>query len=229
MGLHFDDDIPQAVREALPPPEPRQRPIALWLGLGLGSGAIALLLGLWSLNRPRPPLSVPPPAPKSLLGHHAYTEAPQEALQSLTADGQIRLRRSAAQSFLAMQAAAKQDGITLIPLSGYRSRRDQEQLFFGIKAQRNESVSQRADVSAPPGYSEHHTGYAIDIGDGSQPKTNVDPLFEQTSAFYWLKKHAQRYNFELSFSKGNSQGVSYEPWHWRFVGDSDSLKTFYQK
>ena len=83
-------------------------------------------------------------------------------------------------------------------------------------------------MSAPPGYSEHHTGYAIDIGDGQVPATNVSRNFEKTKAFQWLKKHAAAYSFELSFPLNNPQGVNYEPGHWRYVGDTDSLKTFYQ-
>lgn len=230
MGLNFDDDIPQAVREVSPPTAPQQRPLALWIGLGLAAGAIALLVGLWSLNRPRSaPTTARPLSPERLLGHRAYAEAPPSTLTALSADGHIKLRPSAAEAFTAMQADAQQAGVSLVPLSGYRSRHDQEQLFFGVKAERNQSVSQRADVSAPPGYSEHHTGYAIDIGDANQPKANLDPRFEQTAAFGWLKANAQRFNFELSFAKGNAQGVNFEPWHWRFVGDSDSLKTFYRR
>jgi D-alanyl-D-alanine carboxypeptidase len=52
--------------------------------------------------------------------------------------------------------------------------------------------------------------------------------FEETPAFQWLKDHAAFHSFELSFPKDNPQGVSYEPWHWRFVGDRDSLETFYK-
>ncbi|MGL5033031.1 MAG: D-alanyl-D-alanine carboxypeptidase family protein, partial [Microcystaceae cyanobacterium] len=43
-----------------------------------------------------------------------------------------------------------------------------------------------------------------------------------------LKNNAARYDFEMSFTPGNAQGVSYEPWHWRFVGDRASLETFYR-
>ncbi|HEY9728051.1 MAG TPA: D-alanyl-D-alanine carboxypeptidase family protein, partial [Chroococcales cyanobacterium] len=59
------------------------------------------------------------------------------------------------------------------------------------------------------------------------PATNLSQTFEQTGAFKWLERNAAVYNFEMSFPKNNPQGVAYEPWHWRFVGNSDSLKTFY--
>jgi D-alanyl-D-alanine carboxypeptidase len=68
----------------------------------------------------------------------------------------------------------------------------------------------------------------VDIGDANVPAVNLSQSFEQTAAYRWLEANAARYSFEISFSKDNKQGVSYEPWHWRYVGDSDSLKTFYK-
>ncbi|CDN16259.1 D-alanyl-D-alanine carboxypeptidase [Richelia intracellularis] len=127
-----------------------------------------------------------------------------------------------------MVADAKAQGVNLVPISGFRTVKEQKKLFFGIGAQRNETPAQRAAVSAPPNYSEHHTGYAVDIGDAGVPATNFITSFENTSAFKWLESNAARYAFELSFPQGNSQGVSYEPWHWRFVGDIHSLETFYK-
>lgn len=79
----------------------------------------------------------------------------------------------------------------------------------------------------PPGFSEHHTGYAVDIGDGNAPHTHLEETFADTAAYRWLTAYAARFGFELSFPPNNPQGVMYEPWHWRFVGDSHSLETFY--
>jgi D-alanyl-D-alanine carboxypeptidase len=50
--------------------------------------------------------------------------------------------------------------------------------------------------------------------------------FESTPAFNWLKANANRFHFRLSFPQGNSQGVNYEPWHWRFEGSAEALRTF---
>ena len=47
---------------------------------------------------------------------------------------------------------------------------------------------------------------------------NLSESFEQTRAFRWLQANAARYHFVLSFPPGNAQGVSYEPWHWRYFG-----------
>lgn len=115
-----------------------------------------------------------------------------------------------------------------MPISGFRSISDQKYLYFDVKAERNQDAAERAKVSAPPGYSEHHTGYAADIGDGNAPALNLNTDFDKSAAYRWLKANANRYSFELSFPKGNRQGVSYEPWHWRYVGDIQSLKTFYK-
>lgn len=164
----------------------------------------------------------------ALLGHLTYPEAPQSELLPITADGRIRLRTAAAQRYLAMAQAARREGVILVPISGFRSVEEQEQLFFGIGARRNQTPAQRAAVSAPPGYSEHHTGYAVDIGDGAVPATNLQTNFENTRAFRWLEANAARFGFELSFPENNPQGVSYEPWHWRFVGDRHSLELFYK-
>lgn len=169
------------------------------------------------------------PSQKTLLGHRAYEDAPAETLVALTADGRIRLRQTAADQFQAMAAAAAAEGVYLAPLSGFRSQADQAHIFFGVKAERGESPGDRAEVSAPPGYSEHHTGYALDIGDSDQPETDVEPSFADTEAYRWLQANAVRYGFELSFPENNPQGVAFEPWHWRFVGDRDSLETFYQE
>ncbi|MFN3362233.1 MAG: D-alanyl-D-alanine carboxypeptidase family protein, partial [Pseudanabaenaceae cyanobacterium] len=167
----------------------------------------------------------------TLFGHYAYEEAPASDLVTIAvaADSYaLKLRTAAAQSFTRMQRDARADGINLVPLSGYRSKAEQEHLFFTIGQERNQTPAERAKVSAPPGYSEHHTGYAIDIGDGDNPSTDLAETFAQTAAYAWLRQNAARYGFELSFPPNNPQGVMYEPWHWRFVGDTDSLKTFYK-
>ncbi len=174
--------------------------------------------------------SANPPAsnPDTLLGHFAYLEAPGAELQPIVADSHIKLRQAAAKKFEAMVAAARDVGVVLVPISGFRSIAYQQNVFFEIKAQRGQTARQRAEVSAPPGYSEHHTGYAVDIGDGAVPAVDLNPKFDKTRAFKWLQANATRFDFEMSFPKNNPQGVSYEPWHWRFIGDRQSLETFYK-
>ncbi|CAI6007309.1 unnamed protein product, partial [Closterium sp. NIES-65] len=130
------------------------------------------------------------PVKDQVLGHYAVEEAPHSDLRPVLGDGSVQLRTAAARSFLSMQDAARRDGIFLTPLSGFRSVRDQQSVFYGVKAARNQNIRQRAKVSAPPGFSEHHTGYALDIGDANSPATHLEFDFENTEAFYWLQKNA---------------------------------------
>jgi zinc D-Ala-D-Ala carboxypeptidase len=169
------------------------------------------------------------PTSRSLLGHRAFEEAPEDDLVALSANNSIRLRSSAATQFEAMTQAARRDGLRLVPLSGYRSHSEQESIFFGLKAQRGQDAQTRAEVSAPPGYSEHHTGYAIDVGDGNQAGTHLNEAFADTPVYAWMAENAVRFDFELSFPPDNFQGVDFEPWHWRYVGDRHSLETFYSE
>ena len=172
--------------------------------------------------------TVAKPSQETLLGHLPYDVAPESELVPISVDGRLKLRPAAAAKFQQMQTAAKADGVNLVAISAFRTIKDQEKLFFKVKEQRVQNTTTRAEVSAPPGYSEHHTGYALDIGDGNAPATNVEKTFAQTAAFRWLKQNALKYSFELSFPPNNPQGVNYEPWHWRFVGDRNSLETFYK-
>ena len=224
------NDIPEARRQFAPKiGVSRSR----WRWGGLAIFALVGMVGGWWFSRRLTPFTpmataTPTPTPPALLGHLPYPEAHPQDLQPVTADGRVRLHRDAAQAFLAMQRAAQAEGVILVPLSGFRTRQQQQELFFAVKAERRQQVTERAQVSAPPGYSEHHTGYALDIGDGRQPETHLQAAFEQTAAFAWLQKRAAQFHFELSFPRNNPQGISYEPWHWRFVGTPASLELFYR-
>ena len=129
------------------------------------------------------------------------------------------------ESLLKMRKDAKNEGIYLVFLSGFRSIKLQEDIFYSLKSIRNQTASERARVSAPPGYSEHSTGYAIDIGDAKFRQTDFEVEFENTDAFKWLKNNAAKYHFKLSFDK-NNKNVDYEPWHWRYEGSIKALKVF---
>jgi zinc D-Ala-D-Ala carboxypeptidase len=247
------DDIPEAKRystgrDPISPSTPYNFPTTLILGVGIAIAAIAT--GVFAISRftvkptPADPgltaaSSQAVPTAKAnnsanstgddaLLGHLTYSEAPATELEAISSDGQIRLHKSAAEAYKRMSADAAAAGVTLTPLSGFRSVSDQNDLFFRVKEERNQATASRAAVSAPPGHSEHHTGYALDIGDGARTDANLSESFETTAAYQWLIANAARYSFELSFPRDNPQGVSYEPWHWRYVGDQDSLKIFYR-
>ena len=228
------DDLPEAVRETGASSPKSKRP-ARWVVAAAIVSFAGLILAIRALQNNSSttvvtalPNTAASPNPDRVLGHYTYTEAPEKELESVSADGGIKLRVAAARAYTEMIAAAAADGVSIGPLSGFRSIKEQEGVFFDVKQERSQSVTDRANVSAPPGHSEHHTGYAIDMGDGNVPATNLSPDFENTAAFKWLETNATKYNFELSFPKNNLQGVTYEPWHWRFVGDQTSLETFFK-
>ncbi len=118
--------------------------------------------------------------------------------------------------------AARADGVWLVLVSGFRDLYTQGALFQG-RSQQYGSEEVAAKSVAPPGYSEHHTGYAVDLTDGSGQDFRD---FSETKAFQWMMIHAHEFGFELSFPQNNSQGVDYEPWHWRFIGSADAAQTF---
>jgi D-alanyl-D-alanine carboxypeptidase len=125
------------------------------------------------------------------------------------------LAERAARAWLAMRSAAHADGVALEPISTFRSIAYQRGLI-ARKLARGDSLEAILLVNAAPGYSEHHSGRAIDIGTpGCAP---LDEAFERTPAFAWLVGHAARFGFHLSYPRGNALGVIYEPWHWLHVG-----------
>tara|TARA_B100000073_G_C23728319_1_gene569986 strand:+ start:1500 stop:2204 length:705 start_codon:yes stop_codon:yes gene_type:complete len=158
-----------------------------------------------------------------ILGHYPYDEISEEDL--IKVEPYIYVHKDMYNSLLKMREEAGKEGIYLVFLSGYRSIKLQEEIFYSLKSQRNQNAAERAKVSAPPGYSEHSTGFAIDIGDAENRQTDFEVDFENTKAFDWLKKNASRFHFKLSFDR-NHKSVDYEPWHWRYEGSIKALKLF---
>lgn len=148
--------------------------------------------------------------------HYRYNNCNSADLRSVGNNQQMH--KDAAAAFKKMQAAAAKDGIKLSAASGFRSTQYQIGTFKK-KGTSDEVIKQRVKVSAPSGFSEHHTGYAVDINSLSES-------FANTAAYKWLTQHAKEYGFEMSFPKNNIQGVAYEPWHWRFVGNPTAKNTF---
>lgn len=185
-------------------------------------------------NRPALPTASSNPVatseapPDHLLNHRRYAEADLGDLVALNASSQIKLQRPAQIAVNEMIAQAKSEGVQLGIASAFRSIEDQNHLFFDVKAERGQNSKTRAEVSAPPGYSEHHTGYAVDFIDESKPGTHTEKSFETTPAYQWLKQNAPAHNFEMSFPQDPNSPVGYEPWHWRYVGDQKSLELFYE-
>ena len=158
-----------------------------------------------------------------ILGHLPYFEIPKEKLVLI--EPNIEVHIDMRDSLLQMREEAQKDGVYLVFLSGYRSINLQNEIFYSLKSVRNQEAAERARVSAPPGYSEHSTGFAIDIGDAAQRETDFETEFENTNAFRWLNKNAAKFHFKLSFNK-NNKFIDYEPWHWRYEGSIEALKVF---
>ena len=158
-----------------------------------------------------------------ILGHFPYRETSFENLVEITPD--ILVHKKMYKSLLKMRDDAKKEGVYLVFLSGFRSIELQKEIFYSLKSIRSQVAMERARVSAPPGYSEHSTGFAIDIGDALNRETDFEVEFETTSAYKWLERNAAKYHFKLSFDR-KQNSVDYEPWHWRYEGNIEALKIF---
>ena len=112
-----------------------------------------------------------------------------------------------------MQKTAKKDSIDLQIISAFRSLDYQKQLIEN-KLAKHILIDDILKVNTLPGYSEHHTGCAIDIG--SKDAAILEDEFDQSNAFRWLSENANKFGFIMTYPKGNTTGICYEPWHWCF-------------
>lgn len=120
---------------------------------------------------------------------------------------------TAAQAWRALKVAALGEDVELFIVSAFRSVERQAELVRR-KLATGQTIEEVLTVCAPPGFSEHHTGRAIDLSTPGAPLLELE--FDQTAAFAWLTLHANDFGFYLSFPAGNLQGYLYEPWHWCF-------------
>lgn len=155
-------------------------------------------------------------------GHLAYREAKLADLVMLP-NGQF-LHPDAARAFLELSIRAASDGIYLIPRSAFRSHRFQRDLFLLVARRDGLSFAETVRQVALPGYSEHHTGFAVDIDRG--PFENREMKFEETRAYRWLSHNAASFGFRNSFPRDNVFGVAFEPWHWRWEGSPSARDRF---
>ncbi|HWM27354.1 MAG TPA: M15 family metallopeptidase [Woeseiaceae bacterium] len=122
-----------------------------------------------------------------------------------------RLTPEAADRWRRMTAAADKDGIRLLIVSGFRSFDYQAELIRK-KLNAGQAIGEILKVNAAPGFSQHHTGMAIDVASpGSRPLTEE---FEESDAFRWLTGNAGKFGFSLTYPRDNIWGFVYEPWHW---------------
>ncbi|AFG37501.1 M15 family metallopeptidase [Spirochaeta africana] len=128
-----------------------------------------------------------------------------------TARNDLSLMAAVMPKVLALDEAARQDGIELVYASTYRSYRYQQGLFATWVERLGQEQAER--VSARPGHSQHQLGTVIDFSPISQ-------VFSGTQDYAWLKANAHRFGFSLSYPYGKEDitGYDYESWHWRYIG-----------
>ncbi|BET66318.1 hypothetical protein ASA1KI_12360 [Opitutales bacterium ASA1] len=121
------------------------------------------------------------------------------------------LSAPAAAAWKQLVAAASIDGVELLLVSAFRSHARQAEI---VRRKRERGLEWDAilRVSAYPGFSEHHTGRAVDIG--TPGACDLEETFENTLAFAWLARNASTFGFTLSYPRDNPHGIAYEPWHW---------------
>lgn len=119
-------------------------------------------------------------------------------------DSTIRLSRSVALKFVVMLDAAAADGVEhFLISSGYRDQAEQSRLY----------KEKGADYALPAGRSEHQLGLALDVG-------STEGTMGKAEEGKWLEQHAARYGFVLRYPADKTEitGISFEPWHFRYVG-----------
>lgn len=130
---------------------------------------------------------------------------------------QMQLRQEPAEYLAELIAAAKAAGYELALSSGYRSEALQKQFYDSYVVK--DGVAGADTYSARPGFSEHQTGLAVDLGRVDQ-KCQLEICFGETAEGKWLEAHAHEYGFVVRYHKGKDAitGYQYEPWHLRYVG-----------
>jgi D-alanyl-D-alanine carboxypeptidase len=152
--------------------------------------------------------------PDYAIEHRIPLQPEAARLQSIGLDvfrREQRMAPAAAGAWQRMSAAAACDDVRIQVVSAFRSV-DYQAGIVQRKLDQGQSMDRILSVSAAPGFSEHHTGRAIDL---TTPGFDVlEEVFEQSPAFAWLKRHAGDFGFDLSFPRNNRHGVAFEPWHW---------------
>ncbi len=122
-----------------------------------------------------------------------------------------KLRKEAHDAlWLLAKAFYKEFDAPLVVISGYRSAEYQQRMWDLGKC--------NATLCAPPGYSEHQLGLAIDIFDATtEEEYYKNPKYRRYIA--WLRDHAHEYGWHQSYQNGEYiDAYEIEPWHWRYLG-----------
>ena len=220
----------------------RRKRDGVYLAARTGEGVVALVHGLQrepGMEHARAALARLPPTlpsspPGSLPVHRLHERLASLGLDAeayatrsglpvvaepawLADAGRDRYRRPlwlevrAARAWARMRRHARCDGVVLDAVSGYRSH-DYQLGIFARKLARGLGLADILTVNAAPGFSEHHSGRALDIAEPGGP--SAEASFEHTAAFAWLQRNAAGHGFVMSYPRDNPHGIVHEPWHW---------------
>lgn len=143
--------------------------------------------------------------------------APDITLSESAASQNMQLRKDSAASLEKLVSAASNEGLKVKLVSGYRSYATQQSVYSGYVASQGKAYADA--TSAQPGYSEHQTGLAADLGAASG-KCQLQKCFGDMAEGQWLAANAHKYGFIVRYPKDKQSltGYDYEPWHVRYVG-----------
>lgn len=153
------------------------------------------------------------------------------SIQTVTLKNGLQVDERCYPDLQAMMDACRADGLSPVICSAYRTQEKQETLFQNkvsrLIAQgytESEAAVEAGKVVAVPGTSEHQLGLAVDIVDINNQ--NLDESQEHTAIQKWLMAHCWEYGFILRYPNGKSEltGITYEPWHYRYVGREDAAQ-----
>ncbi|MFD2655103.1 M15 family metallopeptidase [Gracilibacillus thailandensis] len=135
------------------------------------------------------------------------------------------IRQVAAGALEDLFAAAKEDGLELVAVSGYRSYDRQKQIYENNVETKGQDHADK--FSAKPGTSEHQTGLAMDVASAALVAV-LEQSFIETEEGQWLEDHAHEHGFIIRYPEGKEAitGYSYEPWHLRYVGKETATEIY---
>lgn len=133
----------------------------------------------------------------------------------------VMMREDAAAAYQRMSWAVARQGVTLVPVSGYRSYDTQAGLYSYYVSIYGQAVADT--ISARPGYSEHQTGLTMDVG-APGGVCDLQICFADTPQGRWIAANGHTYGFIVRYPNGYSgtHDYAYEPWHLRYVGTTTS-------
>jgi len=225
VGTSAQPDRPPSTTPAGPVQEPAPKPLIL------GAAASAPIQHLFATGTASPTdrllWDIANPASPLVLVNKHHPLVPEDYLPAELLAPNVRLgsgeaallRPEAASAVERMFAAAAADGVHITIKSSFRSYDTQATVYNGYLAQKGQYLSDTS--SARPGFSEHQTGFALDIGDASVgPSCEFTFCMAGSPAGSWVAAHGADYGFVIRYPLGQEPVTGYaaEPWHLRFLG-----------